>query len=178
MEGDHFNVELALVLGDELLSVVRAVEVFALRVFAWTSVVSANNEVGGAEVLADDGVPDRFTRTAHAHSKGKESERSHTVWVSADDGLIDAYTGESVHIAGLGETDDRLDEDVGLMLSGGADGELTVSSVHGVAGLEGDHLAPCHLFEERPGLGRSVCATGSAQIVIKKMNACSHRRAT
>lgn len=47
-----------------------------------------------------------------------------------------------VDVAGLCEADDRVDEDVYLAGAGGADGQLSVGSVHGVAGLEGDNAGP------------------------------------
>lgn len=118
--------------------------------------VTTDDEVGGAEVLTDDGVPDGFSGTTHAHGKGQKGKGSHAVRVSVDDGLVNAHTGESVDITRLGQTNDRVNEDVGLVLSGSAHGQLAVSSVHGVAGLEGDDLAPSHLLEEGSGLSRRV----------------------
>lgn len=156
LEWHHLDVELIVVLDDEVLSIVGAVEVDALRVLARASVVAADDEVGRTIVLADDGVPDGFTGTSHAHSKGEEGEVAKTVGVLLHDCLIDANTGVVVDVSGLGETDDGVDEDVGLALAGGADGELTVSTVHGVAGLEGDNLLPRELLEVGTKLSRGV----------------------
>ena len=61
-----------------------------------------------------------------------------------------------VDVTGLGEADDRVDKDIGLALAGGADSELTVSTVHRVAGLEGDDLAPSELLEVCAELSRGV----------------------
>ena len=61
-----------------------------------------------------------------------------------------------VNVTGLGQTDDGVDKDVGLSGAGGNDGELTVSAVHGVAGLESDNLGPAKLLEVKTELGRGV----------------------
>jgi hypothetical protein len=52
-----------------------------------------------------------------------------------------------VNVTGLGETNDGLDQNIGLLRAGGADRQLTVSSVHGVSGLESDDLLPAELVE-------------------------------
>lgn len=147
LERHHLDLELVAELGDEVLCVVGTVEVLALRVLAWASVVTADDEVRRTKVLADDGVPDGLTRTSHAHGKRQEREVAHAVGVSGHDGLIHTHTGVVVDVTGLGETHDGVDEYVGLALSGSEHGELTVSAVHGVTGLEGDDLAPSELGE-------------------------------
>ena len=47
-----------------------------------------------------------------------------------------------VDIAGFGQPDDRVDEDVGPSLSGRADGKLAMGAMHRVAGLKGNNFAP------------------------------------
>jgi len=59
-----------------------------------------------------------------------------------------------VDVTGLGETDDGVDQDVGLVLTSRTDSQLSVSPVHGVTGLESDDLAPRDLFEVSPEFGR------------------------
>lgn len=49
-----------------------------------------------------------------------------------------------------------MDEDVSLLGAGGTDCQLTVSSVHGVSGLEGDNSVPAELVEVNAQLCRSV----------------------
>jgi hypothetical protein len=64
-----------------------------------------------------------------------------------------------INVAGLCETDDGVNEDVGLPLTRCAHGQLAVSTVHGIACLEGDYFAPCQFFEMRAKLRRSILET-------------------
>lgn len=64
-----------------------------------------------------------------------------------------------VNVSGLGESDDGVDEDVGLSVSGSSDGELSVGSVHRVSGLRrqskevsaGHVLRTQTFWEDSPG---------------------------
>lgn len=156
LEGNDLDAELVTVLLDGVLGVVRAVEVLTLAVAAGTGVVTADNEVGGTMVLADDGVPDGLTGTTHTHSQRKQTENGHAVGVAVHDGLVNADTGEVVNVTGLGKTNDGVDEDVGLSGASSDDSQLTVSAVHGVTGLESDNLGPAELLEVGADLCRSV----------------------
>lgn len=156
LEGHYLDVDLVLVLLDKVLGIVRAVEILAGRVLSGTSVVTANDEVSGSVVLADDGVPEGLTGTSHAHGQGQEGEGCHSGRVAANDGLVDTDTSEVVNVTGLGQTNDRVDEDVGLARAGSADSQLAVSAVHGVAGLEGNDTGPVELLEVGTELSGSV----------------------
>jgi hypothetical protein len=156
LEGNDLDAELVTVLLDGVLCVVRTVEVLTLAVAAGTGVVTADDEVGSTVVLADNGVPDGLTRTTHTHSQRKQTEDGHAVGVAVHDGLVDTDTGEVVNVTGLGETDDGVDKHVGLSGAGSNDGQLTVSAVHGVTGLESDNLGPAELLEVGADLSRSV----------------------
>lgn len=144
-------------MGNEFLSVVGTVEVFSLRVLSGSSVITTDDEVSRTEVLSDDRVPNSFPGSSHPHGEGQEGEGSHSLGVSADDRLVDTDTGEVVDISGLGESDDGVNEDVRVLLTGSTDGELSVSSVHGVTSLEGDDTGPRELVEVGSELGGSVC---------------------
>lgn len=61
--------------------------------------VTSDDEMGSTKVLADDGVPDGFTRAGHAHSERQQSERGHALRVGADDSFVDADAGEGVNIS-------------------------------------------------------------------------------
>ena len=166
LELDDLDTQLALVLLDGVLSVVGAVEVPALGVLTGTGVVTANNEVGGAMVLPDDGVPDGLTGTTHTHGQGQETQDGHTVGVTGEESLVGTDTGEVVNVTGLGKTDNGVDQDVGLVGAGGTDGQLTVSSVHGVSGLESDNSGPAELVEVDTELCGSV-AQGDIVVVVQ-----------
>lgn len=107
-------------------------------------------------VLSDNSVPDGLSRTGHSHSQGQQGQMRHTVGVLGHQGLVRSDTSVVIDISGLGQTDDGVNQDVRLSLSGGSDGQFSVSSVHGVSGLESDNLSPCHLLEETSQFGRGV----------------------
>lgn len=132
LELDDLNAQLVAVLLNRVLGVVRAVELLTLGVLTGTGVVTANNEVSGTVVLPDNGVPDGLTGTSHTHGQGQEGERGHSIGVAGEQRLVDADTGEVVDITRLRQTDDGVDQDVGLAGTSSTDGQLTVSAVHGV----------------------------------------------
>ena len=156
MEGNHLDAELLSVFGNEGLGVIWAVEVLAGRVLTGAGVVTADNEVGDTVVLSDNGVPESLTGTTHAHGEGQKGKRSHAVGVSGHETLVDAYTGVVVDVTGLSHTDDRVNEHVSLALTGSTDGELTMSAVHWVSGLESNNLPPGDLVKVLSELGRGV----------------------
>jgi hypothetical protein len=110
-------------------------------------VVTADNEVSGTVVLTDDSVPDGLTGTTHTHGQAEQTQNGHAVGVAGEQGLVGADTGEVVNVTGLGQTDDGVDQDIGLAGASRADGQLTVSTVHGVTGLESDDAGPAQLVE-------------------------------
>jgi hypothetical protein len=161
LERNHFNLQLVLELSNELLRVVRTVEVFTLRVLSRSGVITSDNEVGGSEVFSDNSVPNGLSGSSHSHSQRKEGEVSHTFGVRGHERLVSSDTGVVVDISGLGKTDNGVDEDVGPSLTGGSDSKLSVGSVHGVSGLESNDLAPCELVEVVSELGGGVCVRQS-----------------
>lgn len=72
---------------------------------------------------------------------------AHAIRILGHNGLIHPDAGVVVDISGFGHADNGVDEHVGLALTRGADGELAVSAVHRVTGLESDDLAPSNLLE-------------------------------
>lgn len=109
--------------------------------------ITTDDEVSCTKVLSDDRVPNSFARSSHPHSEGKECESSHTLRVSTDDGFVNSNTSEVVNISGFGEADDGVNENVGVLLTSGTNGKLSVSSVHRVASLESDNTGPRELVE-------------------------------
>lgn len=156
LEGHHLDLELVVVLDDKVLGIVGTVEVLALGVLSRTGVVTSDDEVCCAEVLTDDRVPDGFAGTSHAHGEREKGEMAEAVGVLLHDSLVDAHTGVVVNVSRLGKTDDGVDEDVCLSLASSTDRQFTVSTMHGVAGLESYDLPPCYLLEVGTELGRGV----------------------
>ena len=165
LEGHNLDAKLFPVLLDELLGVVRAVDVLALRVLTGTGVVTADDEVSGTVILPDDGVPQSLTGTTHAHGQGQETQDGHAVGVAGEKGLVGAHTGEVVNVTGLGETDNGVNQDVGLTSASSTDGQLTVSTVHGVS-ISLDFFrfwCQCHTSSGKQQLGSSrACRSESA----------------
>ena len=83
---------------------------------------------------------------------------SHTLRVGRHQSLVSSDSSVVVDISGLGQSDDRVNKDVGSSLSSSSDSELSVGSVHGVSGLESDNLSPCNLVEVGSELRGGVCS--------------------
>jgi hypothetical protein len=71
----------------------------------------------------------------------------HTLWVRRHEGLVSPDSGVVVDISRLGESDNRVNEDVCSSLSSSSDSEFSVGSVHGVSGLESDDGPPRELVK-------------------------------
>lgn len=54
--------------------------------------VTTDNQVSRAVVLANDSVPDGFPGTSHSHGKGKERQVGHAVGILRHDGLVHTDT--------------------------------------------------------------------------------------
>jgi hypothetical protein len=140
LEGDDFNTKLRLVFLNSVLCIVWTIEFLALAILSWTGMITANDEMSRTEILADNGVPDSFTRTTHSHSQRQETENSHAVRISWEKSLVNTNSGEMVDISRLCKTDNRVDENIGLAGTSSTDSQLTMSSVHWISSLEGNNL--------------------------------------
>ena len=67
LEGYNFDAEFLSILFYRVLCVIRSVEILPSTVLAGAGVIAADDEVGCTVVFADDGVPDCFSGSAHAH---------------------------------------------------------------------------------------------------------------
>ena len=94
-----------LVLLEEFLRLVRAVERLAVGILARAGVVAADNEVRAAVILADQRVPDGLARSAHAHRQRQQRELHRSLRIFRQQQLIAAHAGEVIHVAGLGHSD-------------------------------------------------------------------------
>jgi hypothetical protein len=116
--------------------------------------IAATHKVGSTEVLSDDRVPNSLTRSSHPHGQRQKSQSGHSVGVLGHQSLVSSDTGVVIDITRLSKTDNGVDEHVGLMLTSSSDGQFSVSSVHGVSGLESNDLPPRDLLEVSSKLGR------------------------
>lgn len=157
LEGNDLDAEFVTVLLDRVLGVIGSVEVDTLAVLARTGVVTTDDEVGRTVVLADDGVPDGLTRTTHTHSQRQQTQDCHSVGVSREKGLVHSHTSEVVDVTRLGKTNDRVDENIGVVGTSGANRQLTVRSVHGVTGLESNDASPAQFVEVQTDFSGSIC---------------------
>jgi hypothetical protein len=98
--------------------------------------------VGSTKVLPDNSMPQSLPWSSHSHSKGQQSQMSHSLGVGRHQSLISPNSGVVVDISRLGQSNNRVNEDVGSSLSGSSDGQLSVSSVHWVSSLESDDSPP------------------------------------
>ena len=92
---------------EQLLGVVGAVERLALRVVAGAGMVAADDEVGAAVVLADERVPDRLARAAHAHRERQQRELDRPLRILGEQRLVAAHAGVVVDVARLGHAHRR-----------------------------------------------------------------------
>src|SRR5437016_915563 len=104
--------------------------------------ITADNEVGTAMVLADERVPDGLARSAHSHGKRKHGEFHGCRWIFGDQQLVAAYTCEVIHIARLGHADGRVNQQVGLDLFSGTESQFLVSAMHGITSLKCNYPPP------------------------------------
>src|SRR5262245_17641563 len=149
LEEHRLDVELVrLELVEDELRVVCAVVVADARV------VAADDEVGAAEVLAADRVPDRLARAGVTHRGGERGDDHAVGWVVVlDEDAVALDAGRGRHVVGLRLADQRVDEQP-------VDGleralrQVLMRAVDRVARLEADDAAPASLLERLAGVRR------------------------
>jgi len=68
---DDLEADFVFIFFDEGVGVVGSVEIFTVFfLVAGAGVVSTDDEVGASVVFSDEGVPDGFAGTGHAHGEG------------------------------------------------------------------------------------------------------------
>lgn len=136
LEVDHLDPDLGLVLAEQLLRVIGAVEVLAGAVLARPGMVAPDDHVGAAVVAPDDPVPHRLARATHAHREVQERERGGRGRILVEHRLVAAHPGEMVDVTRLGHADDGMNEEVRLGLARRAEGQLLMRPVQRIAGLK------------------------------------------
>ena len=157
MERHHLDGQLFMIFRNKYLGIIRAIEILSFTILPGTSMITTNNEVSRTEIFTDDSMPNGFSWTCHTHSKGQKSQLCHSVRILRHNCFIYSNTSVVINISGFRQPNNGVDEDVRLALAGGADGQLTVSAVHGVTSLECDDLTPCELLEVRAELSGGDC---------------------
>src|SRR3546814_4495836 len=98
--------------------------------------VTANNEMRAAEILADDAVPQRLLRSSPAHGKIQQAQGGALLGVFMENVLVAPHPGEMVHVAGFGHAHHRMAQEVRLGLARRADGQLLMGAVPGIRSEE------------------------------------------
>ena len=163
LDREHLDLQFLLVLAQQFLGGVRRVEISTsltptlsrrergFSACSWRGrigVLGTHDQVGTAIVLVHDGVPQGFARAGHAHGQGQQRQRGQVVGKVAADGLVAVYPRVIVQVARLGHAHGRVQQDVPPDVLGRPQADLALQAVHGLAGLEGHHLAPAHLGEQ------------------------------
>ncbi len=152
---------------EDFLGLIGTVEGLAsLRDRSRAGVIAADNEMTAAVILADERVPDGLARSAHAHGERQQGKFGGRLRKLGEQQLIATHSRVVIHIAGLGHAHDGMNQQAGLDLLGGAECELDVSAVHGIASLEGDHTPPADAGKLGPHLGRSQAQV--TKIVVRR----------
>ena len=120
-----------------------------------------------AVVAADDAVPDGLARAGHAHRQIEQAHRGGRLRILVEHRLVAAHAGEMIDVARLGHAHDGVDQQVGLRLLGGAEGQFLMRAVQRVARLEGHDAPPAELAEQRAQLVGRVAPT--AEIVMHRL---------
>lgn len=161
------------VLANQVLGVVMTVEVLSLGVLSRSSMITADDEVSRSKVFANNGMPEGFTGSSHAHGERKKCEVTHSIRVFLHDSLVYTDTGIMIDVTRFCETNNGMNENVlvdrlalkpslaltntyGSVLTCSTNGQLTVSTMHRVSRLEGDNTAPCEFCEVSPKLSRGI----------------------
>ena len=152
---------------DDLLGVVGAVERVAGRVDPGAGVVPADDQVVCAVVAPYDGVPQRLPGAGEPHRQRQEGQENPVALVVAPgESLVGADAGVVVHVAGLGEADNRVKQEDAVDALGGSLRQLLVSPVEGVPGLEGHDVRVAELGQAGAGLGGRLPQAG--EVVVRR----------
>ncbi len=170
LERHHLDTQFIGVFVHQPLCLERIVERLIVAVVAGPGVVTTDNKVAAAEVLADQRVPQRLAWPAHAHGQRQQAEHGGVFRITLDEFLIAAHAGQIIDVAGFGHAHHRVDQQIGFGLTCGGKCQFLMRTMHGVAGLKRDHAMPAHFVEIGAQLGRRV-AQVTAVVVMRQLNA-------
>ena len=126
----------------QVLRVIRAIKWISVTVITRTGMVAPHDKVCAAIVLANDGVPQRFTWPTKAHSQVEQAQSSGLFRVLFQHMFITAHTREVINITRLGHANHGVDQQVGFHFACRAKSQFLVATVQRITGLEGDYFAP------------------------------------
>ena len=148
LERNHLDAEFGFVLLHDFLRIIRTVEWLATRIISRPRMISADNEVIGAVIAADDGMKQSFLWTCHAHCQWEQAKHGvFLIVVIINQRLVRADAGIVIDVTGLGHADHGMNDQRAFDFRRGALGEFLVDAVQGIASLESNDVVVSHLFE-------------------------------
>src|SRR5262249_43558269 len=72
IERNHGDADVLLMFPKDFLRIIGPVKRLAVRVLAWAGMIATDNKMRYPVVLSNEGMPDRFTRSAHAHCERQQ----------------------------------------------------------------------------------------------------------
>ena len=125
-------------------------------VIARAGVVLADDHSGEAEVLADDGVEQRFARTGLAAVERHCRQQRGLLRQGVQRQLVAAHAGEVVDQPLSAVVDDGMDDEVGALFPGAAGGKGDLCGEHRRAAVKGQRPVPAAAPELGAQFGRSI----------------------
>ena len=132
--------------------------------------VATDDEVGAAVVGTNEPVPHGLARPAHTHRQIEQRHGRGRGWVLIEHRLIATHAGEVIYVSRFGHADHWVNEQIGLGLFRGAEGQLLMGAVERVAGLKGHHAAPTHFAKIGAQLVGRV-APAAKVVMDRRLNA-------
>ncbi len=166
-EGNDAYTEFLLTGLHQLLGVIGPVKGTPLRIVARAGVVASDDNVVGAEVAADDGVPQGPAWASHPHGQRQQGEQ-HPVGleIAIDQRAIGAHAGVMVDVTGPRQPHDRMQQEHAVHFRNGAPGQFLVGAMQRIACLEGDDVVVAVLVQQTARFGRR--ATQEAKVLVRR----------
>ena len=151
----------------KLLRFVGAVERPTLRIIARASVVAPDDNIVGAVIAADNGVPQGLARAAHAHRQRQQREQHPFAFVIVvDQGTVGTHAGVMIDVARPRHADYRMQQQHAVYPFNGAFGQFLMRTVQRIARLKGDDVAMAVFLQQGARFGRR--APQKAEILMRR----------
>ncbi len=155
LKGHHGDADLFFMSPEQLLRCVGTIKGLPVLVVARTSVVPTHDEMAAAVVFADDGVPNRFPRPAHAHGERQKRELYGVSRIFRKQRLVASDANVILDISGFRHAHRRMKKEICFHFLGCPQSQFLMSAMHGVAGLESNDPSPAEPNELGTQVGRS-----------------------